>query len=106
MEELGATTGTQHPVHSHGAPGEVATDELEELQPVVAEALLPFDVLAVLSPVLVVLTLVLAHQAGLRVEEIGHSDEPTVEVVDLSVAQGLGKPGVQEPAHQHAELLG
>ena len=88
------------------APQQVASHDLEELDAVVSKPLLTLDILPMPSAVLVVFALVLAHQAGLRVEEIGHSDEPTVEVIDLSVAQGLGKPGVQELAHQHAELLG
>ena len=66
---------------------DVAADELEVLQTVVAEALLAGDVLAVLGSVLVVLALVLADQAGLDVEEVGYADQPAVEVEDLAVAQ-------------------
>ena len=104
-QELGPRPGVSHAVDDELTACEVASHDLEELEAVVAELLLPFHVLAVALSVLVVLALVLADESSLFIEEVRDADEPSVEVVHLAVEQRHPKFGIEPPTQVHPELL-
>ena len=90
--------GVAHAVDDELTAGQVAADDLEELQAVVAELLLPLDVLAVTLAVLVVLALVLADEAGLHVEEVGDPDEVARRGrTPRGCSSGIGQLGIEQP---------
>src|SRR6476469_6835856 len=85
-QELGAASRFEHPLCCAAPVVEIATDDLEVLQAVVPEPLLAGDIGPVPLPLLVVGSVVLADQAGHRVEQVRYAEEAAVEIVQLAVA--------------------
>ena len=93
-----------HPVHDQLLVREVAGDDGEGLEtggakPVATRHVAPVPIAAPVRG-----TVVLTHDSGHRVEEVGVADQPAVEVEHRWVDEGFGEPGVEPPAQVEEHL--
>ena len=96
----------QDPVHHPVAVTEVEPGDGQVLQPGPPHQVLPLGVAGLPSGGPVVRAVELADDAGLRVEQVGHPEQPTVEVPDLLIDQGRRQPGVKHPDQPQPGLVG
>jgi hypothetical protein len=74
------------------AVAEVAADDLEVLEAVIAEPFLASDIGAVPLAVLVVGSVVLTDEAGHGIEQVRYAEQPAVEIEDSWLQSGGGRP--------------
>src|SRR3954469_2651770 len=103
-QESRARPDLAHPVRRAHVV-QLSTDDLEVLEPMAAEPLGALDVAPVLAGIAMNRALVLPHDTGLRVEQVGNAEQVAVPVEDRHVAPWFGQPGVQGPAQTHPHLL-
>ncbi len=103
-QESGPSTGVPHPFDYEGLVSEVAGDDGEVLQPHPTKSLLSLHVAPVLLSTAVAHAVVLADDAGLDVQQVRVSEQPSVEVEDRRVHQRFRQVGVEQPPQPQVDL--